>query len=242
MKPVVSLVIPFYNEEANVKKVATGLSRALGETGLSYELILVDNGSRDRTQELIRSTLRDDASARLVEVENNRGYGGGVLAGLKEAHGEILGFAAGDGQSDPKAVVQVLNKLRSEGLDLCKADRGIRHDGWLRAAISKWGNRVFQWSFPGIGTRDINGTPKLFTAALYEKMKPSSTDWFLDAEIVIKAHWLGASVGETGVESPPREEGTSNVRWITLLEFLRNVARFRWGREMREWKQREASV
>lgn len=238
MKPELSLVIPFFNEEENIEKVSAGISNVLDDAGISYELILVDNGSSDRTNELIRTRCADDPRCKLVEVKVNCGYGNGVLAGLRHASGDILGFTVGDGQSSPTAVIKVFEKLEAEGLDLCKARREIRHDGSTRAAVSKWGNRVFHWAFPVLGTTDINGTPKLFTSLLYQKVDPKSTDWFLDAEIVIKAHWLGARVGEADVESPPREAGSSNVRWTTLVEFLRNVARFRWGREIRDWRAR----
>lgn len=238
MKPELSLVIPFFNEQDNVEKVATGISTVLDAAGISHELILVDNGSADRTNELILSHVSGDPRCKLVEVKVNRGYGLGVLEGLRHASGQVRGFTVGDGQSSPHAVVRVFEKLKKDGLDLCKARREIRHDGSTRAAVSKWGNRIFEWSFPLLRTHDINGTPKLFTAELYEKLEPTSTDWFLDAEIVIKAHWLGASIGEAEVESPPRETGSSNVRWTTLVEFLRNVARFRWGRKIRAWKAR----
>ena len=112
---------------------------------------------------------------------------------------------------------------------LCKAARLVRHDGPLRAALTRIGNRLFRWCFPQLATRDINGTPKLFTRALYARLRLDSKDWFIDAELMIKAALAGAAAGEVVVESPPREGGRSHVRWATVAEFLWNLVRYRWG-------------
>ena len=235
-QPLLSVVIPFYNEADNVSAVSGLLAAALSAAKIPHELLLIDNGSTDATRRLAQAVADTEPGARVVVVERNRGYGGGVLAGLAASRGEVVGFMTGDGQVKPEAVVAVYRRLTGGGLDFCKALREVRHDGWKRAALSRWGNGLFRACFPVLRTQDINGTPKLMTRALYERLKPTSTDWFLDAEVVIKAHLLGASIAEVRVESPARQAGESNVRWTTVVEFLRNLARYRWGRALADWQ------
>jgi glycosyltransferase involved in cell wall biosynthesis len=227
--PLLSLVVPFFNESVTVIRVAEALLSTLRHAGLPHELLMVDNGSRDDTREYIEAAVRTHAAARLVVVPANLGYGWGVLEGLRQARGDVLGFMVGDGQVKPEAVVAVYRKLVEDDLSLCKAARTVRHDGAQRAALTRIGNRVFRWCFPQLTTTDINGTPKLFTRDLYVHAQLNSKDWFIDAELMIKAALAGAAVGEVMVESPARERGASHVRWGTVAEFLRNVARYRWG-------------
>lgn len=234
--PKLSIVIPFFNEENTVTAVAESLIVALEHAGIPHEVLLVDNGSSDATRQRAKAVAEAQPAARLVVVAHNHGYGGGVLAGLAASVGDVLGFITGDGQVKPDAVVTVYRRLVESEFDFCKAIRQVRHDGWQRAVLSQWGNRVFRWCFPMLRTVDINGSPKLFTRPLYERLRLSSTDWFLDAEIVIKSHVAQAAIGEVGVESPPRQAGESHVRWSTVIEFLRNLARYRWGHALTEWQ------
>ncbi len=235
-QPILSIVIPFFNEADNVSAVVGSLIAKLVKADITHEILLVDNGSTDATRERAQAVVKAHATARIVVVERNHGYGGGVLAGLCRARGRYLGFITGDGQVMPEAVLEVYRHLTESRLDFCKAVRQVRSDGWQRAALSRWGNRLFCWCFPMLRTYDINGSPKLFTRSMYERLQPTSTDWFLDAEIVIKAHLLRAAIGEVPVESPARASGESHVRWTTVVEFLRNLARYRWGRALVEWQ------
>jgi len=224
---LLSVVIPFFNESTNVSAVAEPLVLALRQAGISYELVLVDNGSWDDTRQHIHATVAKHPEARLVVVERNHGYGWGILEGLRHARGDVLGFIMGDGQVKPESVVRVYQTLIQENLEFCKGTRVVRYDGWQRVLLTRWGNRLFRLCFPTLKTSDINGTPKLFTRRLYEQMKPRSTDWFLDAELVIKASTARVAMGEVPVESPPRQLGRSHVNWGTVMEFLWNLLRYR---------------
>lgn len=224
-----SLVIPFFNESVNVTTVSEQVIAELRKAGISYELLLVDNGSHDDTRQRIQAVVQEHPEARLVIVERNVGYGAGVLEGLRHANGDVLGFMWGDGQVDPQSVVQVYQKVIQEGLAFCKATRVVRHDGWRRALLTSVGNRLFRWCFPAIRTWDINGNPKVFTREWYGQLTLTSMDWFLDAECVIKTSLAGVPMGEVPTESPPRQAGRSHVRWRTVVEFAWNLVRYRWG-------------
>jgi N-formylglutamate amidohydrolase len=95
-------------------------------------------------------------------------------------------------------------------------------------------NLLFRVLF-GYPHRDINGTPKVFTRELHQRLELRSKDWFVDAEVMLKAHDLGARFAEVEVEFHRREAGASHVRASAVVEFLRNMLRYRF-QERNAWK------
>src|SRR5258705_3631911 len=90
--PKLSLVIPLYDEEAGARAVAVGLYRALDAAAIDYELVLVDNGSRDRTGAIVDELSIENPRVRKVRVEVNRGFGYGILQGLAATRGAWVGY------------------------------------------------------------------------------------------------------------------------------------------------------
>lgn len=219
-----SLVIPLYNEEENARPVISELVPVLREAALPFELILVDNGSRDRTGPLLAELAGQFPEIRVVTVPVNQGYGWGVLQGLGAARGAVLGFMGGDGQTEPQDVVRVYRALERGDVALAKACRIRRQDGLQRRLITRIANLLFRLVF-GLRTRDVNGTPKLLRRELYERLNPRSKDWFLDAELMIGCARAGLPYREVPATFRPRARGASNVRAATLLEFLKNMFR-----------------
>src|SRR5438874_1449531 len=130
MAPDLSLAVPLYDEAQNVERVARGLLEAL--EGVSLELILVDNGSRDGTGGCIEALANGEPRIRPARVEVNRGYGRGVRAGLEGASGAWLGWMGGDGQIDPHDVRRLWERARDADAELVKVARVKRHDGVRR--------------------------------------------------------------------------------------------------------------
>jgi len=91
--------------------------------------------------------------------------------------------------------------------------------------------------YGGLGAIDINGSPKLFSRKVFEQMDLRSADWFLDPEIIVKAHHLGLRVIEIDVEGYARHGGVSNVRLDTCVEFVGNIGRYRFGDALEAWRR-----
>lgn len=235
--PDFSLVVPLYNEEATVCGVASGLISEFRNGGCTFELVLVENGSLDGTGAKILGLREAFPEIRHVRVERNEGYGWGVLRGLSEATGRTVGFMGGDGQISAGDVKRVWETARANPGSLVKVRRVRRFDGPIRVLTSAGFNALMRLCF-GCVSRDINGTPKLFPGEWLTNMQLESKDWFLDAEVLLKAAALGKNVVEVDVAFRKREAGLSHVRWSAVLEFLRNIARYRLGREWIEWKRR----
>ena len=234
-----SLVLLFFNEEENVTRVVEELSSTLDEAGCEFSLVLVDNGSRDRTPELIRRLAERDPRLKTVTVEENLGFGWGALRGLEAADGAWVGYMGGDGQVPPAEVLRLL-QLTGSGYDLIKVRRRERQDGFVRAWISNVYVMLVCLAF-GLPFYDVNATPRIFRREWLDKFRLASRDWFLDAELLIKAHLLGLTVREVPIVFRKREGGSSNVNLGTIFEFLKNIARFRFGKELREWKRENLS-
>ena len=235
----ISMVLLFYNEEENVVRVVDDLRATLSESGFDFDLILVDNGSHDRTPGLIQSLVDKDSRLKKVTVKENLGFGWGVINGLAAARSPWVGYMGGDGQVDPEDVINILN-LRQSGYDLIKVRRILRQDGFVRAWISNVYVMMVCLSF-GIPFYDVNATPRIFKKEWLTKFQLSSRDWFLDAELLIKSDLLGLTVKEVPIIFQKREGGSSNVNLGTIFEFLKNIAKFHFGKELREWKRKNLS-
>jgi glycosyltransferase involved in cell wall biosynthesis len=223
---VISLVLPLYNEADGVRATVASLTAALGGAGLAYELVLVNNGSTDDTAAVLREIEAAYPTVRVAHVAVNDGYGWGILCGLREAKGDVIGFMCGDGQIADEDVVRVCRRMLDENLDLCKVSRVVRRDGPQRRVMSAVYNAFFRLLFGG-HYADINGTPKLMRRTRYERLDLKSRDWFIDAELMIAAARERWRVGEVAVTFTAREQGSSNVRLTTSFEFVRNMLRYR---------------
>jgi glycosyltransferase involved in cell wall biosynthesis len=233
-----SLAIPFYNEEKNVKRVVSELVNEFEKASIDYELILVNNGSIDDTPHLLENLAKENPKRiKLVHVPVNQGYGWGSIGGFKEASGECVGYMCGDGQIKPQDVLMVFDCINTEDYDLVKVKRAVRKDGIIRKVLSRAYNFLFLVFF-NVKTLDVNASPKIFKRELLAKISPASKDWFIDAEIMIKAKYLKLKVREVPVEFLHREKGRSHVGFTTILEFARNMFDYKLGRGIREWKQK----
>lgn len=230
-----SLAFTFYNEEENIPGVIDSIAKALDSSGTDYELVLVDNGSADRTGEKLDGLARGNSRMKTVRLGRNRGYGGGIFAGLSAASGDFVGYMCGDGQIDAADVPALYRKMLSENCDLCKVLRVTRKDSLARKVISWAYNAAFRALF-GTSSQDINGTPKLIRRDWLGKLDIKSRDWFIDAEIMIKSGYLGMKVSEMPVTFYPRKKGKSSVGFSTVLEFAKNAFKL-FFRELKEWEK-----
>lgn len=223
-----SVAIPFYNEEANAERVVRDLLAALEPLHIPFEIIMVNNGSRDGTGEILDRLCEQDSRCKPVHLVVNAGYGGGILTGLYYCTGNYLGYVWGDGQIKGTDVARVYERIQEGDVAWAKGRRTERHYGMQRKIISRIYNFLFRFIFR-LPTKDANGVPKIFSRATYEQLDISSSDWFIDAEIVIKSVRQGLKFGEVPVIFHRREKGESHVNILTVVEFIINMIRFGLG-------------
>ncbi|MFN3326302.1 MAG: glycosyltransferase family 2 protein [Bryobacteraceae bacterium] len=224
--PNLSIVLPLYNEEGAAEPVIKAVHGILLAARIPFEIVTVQNGSRDRTPEILARLAERLAELRIVEVPVNRGFGYGVLQGLKACSGEVIGYMPGDGQIDPEVLPRLYSRMIEASADLAQGRRIRRGDGPLRWFISKVYNLLAS-ALLGLPGGDLNGHPKLMTRDLYTALRLCSEDHFLDAELMAKAHRLGARITALDLNFLPRAAGCSKVRIGTCFEFVVNLARLR---------------
>jgi glycosyltransferase involved in cell wall biosynthesis len=222
--PRLSIVAPAYDEEANLAALAKEVREAL-EGQFSWELILVDDGSRDGTAEVIRGLARTDPRYRGVFLVKNGGQTAATAAGLAACRGELIGTIDADLQNDPADLPALVAAI--EGCDAVVGYRRERRDSFVRRASSRFANRVRNW-ISGDSIRDTGCSLKVFRAeairslALFDGMHR-----FLPT--LLRYH--GYVVHEVPVSHRPRTRGVSKygIRNRALRAFIDLLA-VRWMR------------
>lgn len=221
------VVIPFYDEAGCAEHVASSALKTLKESGVEFQLVLVDNGSHDATRRMLSQVAAPDGRAEVVVVGQNRGYGHGVVQGLLRLRARYVGWMDGDGQVGAEAIVALYRKMRSERADFGCGRRILRTDGWKRRFASRAYNALVTL-FLGLRFADINAKPKLLAYHLLPSIAPHADDWFLDTEVVFGACKIVDARVRIPVASVHREGGKSKVSGSSVLEFLKNLVIFRW--------------
>ena len=221
------LAVPLLNEEALVDGVVEELLHALRSAPVPFRLVLVDNGSTDRTGERVDALAAAHPEVLPLHLATNQGYGGGILdgvyAGIAAFDPTMVGWAWGDGQVDP-GVLPELVAACIRGAELAKVVRRERQDGLHRWLIT----RAYHLALRGMKRHvpDVNGCPKVLRRATFEALAPQERGWCLDPEVVLTLHARGATIAERPAVMRPRAGGRSKVRAATLLEFVRFLRRW----------------
>ncbi len=227
-----TLVVPCYNERELLEHTVPPLFAALAAAVPDCELVLVDNGSTDGTGEIIARLCAADPRIRPARVPVNEGYGLGVLTGYAVARGRCVGHIPADGPVAPEDVAMLARRALHAGPGiLVTAVRLRRADTAARILVSRAYNLCFMLLF-GRYTADINGTPKFAHAPDLARMALVSRDYFLEAEMMIKARRLGMRTDAVEVISRERGGGRSKVSarlFTAIAEFVRNLLRARFG-------------
>ena len=193
---------------------------------IDYELILVNNGSKDKTQEFLEEIKKENKRVKIIHLKNNAGFGGGIIAGLNKAEGKYVGFTCSDGQISPADTLEILKKLKTENLDLCKARRVARHDGFIRYILSKFYNTLILLLF-FIRVKDINGYPLIMKQKVYKNLDIKLKNWMINLEILSKVLKNKYKLGDVPVTFRARRRGISHVKFGTPVNFLMQLIRFR---------------
>jgi glycosyltransferase involved in cell wall biosynthesis len=221
-----SLVLPIYNEEGCVEKVLRDYSSILDREQIDYEIVAVNNGSVDKTGEIIDRLHKENPRITPYHVKVNEGMTNGVVKGLDHAKGDNLGFSDGDGQVPAEAIVKVWHTFKDSNAMLAKGTRINRQDGIKRRVASYFYNFAIGAAFL-FRMDDVNGKPKIFKREFYDQINIETKEWFLDGEVIIKLLHKGYKAKEVKVNFPPRESGASKVSYFTVREFMKSILYWR---------------
>jgi glycosyltransferase involved in cell wall biosynthesis len=203
--PEISLVIPFYNEEQNVRPLAERVRSALAYSGISYEVVGVDDGSRDGTLRELEAAHAADPRFKVLKLRGNFGQTQAMMAGFDHARGQVIVTMDGDLQNDPTDIPQLVAKL-DEGFDVVCGWRKDRKDHFIsRKLPSKIANRLIGWT-TGVRVHDYGCSLKAYRASVLRSLHMySDMHRFIPAMVTLS----GARVTEVVVKHHPRTAGKS---------------------------------
>jgi glycosyltransferase involved in cell wall biosynthesis len=227
---LLSVVVPVYNEEENVGLLVEAVRSALGGE-FPWELLLVDDGSADRTVAIIEELAAADPRVRLVALARNYGQTQAMQAGFDEAVGDVIVSMDGDLQNDPRDIPLLVAKLQ-EGYDLVAGYRLKRQDRFLTRKVPSWAaNRIIR-AITKVDIRDNGCSLKAYRRWTLDRMALySDMHRFLPA---LAAATAGARIAEIPVRHHPRRHGQSKYglsRILKILADLFTITLISWFRE-----------
>jgi glycosyltransferase involved in cell wall biosynthesis len=214
-KPVsVSVFFPCYNEQDNVGRVVKRAIEVLEPTGADFEVIIVNDGSADRTGQAADEIAKTDKRIKAVHHAKNQGYGAALQTGFRSATKEYVFFTDGDGQFDIGEMPALLPLM--EKYDIVCGYRLNRQDPFMRKLNGKMWTKLVCILF-GMKIRDIDCAFKLFRREVFDHIKMSSAGALISAEVLARATRAGYKITEVGVHHYPRTAGKqtgANLRVI----------------------------
>jgi glycosyltransferase involved in cell wall biosynthesis len=200
-----SLFLPVYNEEDNLRPLHEKITASMAALGRTYEVIYVDDGSSDNSYEVLREIASRDPRAKIVRFRRNYGQTAAMAAGIRAATGEILIPMDADMQNDPADVANLLAKL-AEGYDVVSGWRKHRQDKAVtRVLPSMMANRLISW-ISGVSLHDYGCSLKAYRREVLADVRLYGE---MHRFIPIYASWAGARVTEMPVLHHPRLHGES---------------------------------
>ena len=214
-----SIIIPTFDEEENIGPLYQALMAAVPALGRSFEVIFVDDGSRDRTFERLAAIAAGDRRVRVVKLRRNYGQAPAMAAGIEHAQGDVLVTMDADLQNDPADIGCLLAKLE-EGYDLVVGWRHERQDKWLsRRLPSVIANRLIA-SVTGVDVKDNGCTLKAFRAELIKRIPLYGE---MHRFIPAIASTFGCRLAEVKVHHHPRRHGHSKYGLSRIYRVLLDI-------------------
>jgi glycosyltransferase involved in cell wall biosynthesis len=225
-----SLILPAHNEEANLSYVVQEALRVLPTAFRDFEIIIVDDGSRDRTPEIADRLAAEEPRVRVVHHPRNRGYGAALTSGFSVATGDYWMFMDSDRQFDINDIHRLIPYIGK--YDIVAGFRIKRRDPFYRFIIGYTFNTIVKLLF-GVNMKDIDCGFKIFRSDILRGMTLESPGALINTEIHAKANRQKATVVEVGVNHYPRVVGEqSGASLKVILRALWEIARL-WMRMRR---------
>jgi glycosyltransferase involved in cell wall biosynthesis len=201
-----SIVVPFHNEDDSVTELYDRLKVVMESSGEAFELVFVDDGSHDRTFDLLNQIAHVDSRVTVIKLRRNFGQTSALAAGFDHARGEYVIAMDGDLQHDPGDIPAFLEKIE-EGYDIVSGWRKVRIDNlWMRRIPSRAAN----WLMAKLSGVDIHDFGTTFKAYRREILNQIPLYGELHRFIPALASWYGASIVEIPIKNINREAGASH--------------------------------
>ncbi len=203
--PEISVLVPVLDEAETIEELSTRVAAVLEAEGRSFELVFIDDGSRDGTSEQVRRVHLRDARVKLVRLRRNFGKAAALCAGIEHSSGRLVVTIDGDLQDQPEEIPRLLSKLEDEDLDLVSGWKRDRQDPMMKTLPS----RLFNWATRKLAQVDLHDFNCGFKAYRREALEQISIYGELHRYIPVLASRRGFKIGEVRVAHQARLHGQS---------------------------------
>ena len=213
-----SLFFPTYNEEGNIKKVVLNAKKTLLKTAKNWEIIVVNDGSKDDTMKIVSDLSKEEPRIRLINHRTNRGYGGSLQSGFYNSKYYWITFTDSDGQFDFSEIDNFIKTQKETNADLVIGYYKKRQVSKFKIITSKmWELAVFVLF--GLHVKDVDCGFKLISKRVVEKIPKldSERGAFISSEFLIKSKKAGFKIVEIPITHYPRTAGKGTGRDIKVI-------------------------
>ena len=238
--PALSCFFPAHNEEANLEGLVEEALAALPALADQFEIIIVNDGSKDRTPQIADALAAASPDlVRVVHHPTNLGYGAALRSGFRAARMDLVAFTDGDRQFRVADLGRLTARLAGpDAPDAVVGYRIRRADPVIRTVYARLYRLAYRALF-GLRVRDVDCACKLFRRDVLARVRVESGGAFFSAELLIKVRAAGGNVGEVGVDHYPRTAGSQtgakpSVIWRAVTDF--------WNLRLRLWANRERAL
>jgi putative flippase GtrA len=216
-----SVILPAYNEEALIEQTVVHVMQTLTQWMQDFEVIVVNDGSKDRTGEIVARLSNYDRRIRLINHQGNKGYGAALVTGFESVTKDLAFFMDSDGQFDIHDLVRFFPLIEEYGAVL--GYRMERQDTWMRK-LNAWSWKKLVGFMFGVHVRDLDCAFKLFRADFFRTNRLETRGAMINAEILYKLSRAGYTYTEVGVQHLPRRAGkATGAKPSVILRALREL-------------------
>jgi glycosyltransferase involved in cell wall biosynthesis len=210
----ITIFFPCYNEEHNIERVTREALDVAGRLFDDYEIIIVNDGSRDNTGAIADRLAKENPFVRVIHHEHNKGYGAALRTGFENATKELVFYTDGDGQFKIEEITKLLPLI--DKYDIVSGYRIRRQDSLIRKINAfMWGllvNALFK-----INVSDVDSAFKLYKRKIFDEITLTSQGALIDTEIFAKARAKGYTITEVGVNHYPRVAGEQTGAKLSVI-------------------------
>jgi len=223
-----SIIIPAYNEEATIEEIISKVRAVRLPEGLSREIVIVNDGSKDRTGEILKHFNGQEDI--LIVHQINQGKTAALLTGFKNATGDIFLIQDADLEYDPNQYPKLLQPILDGQTEVVYGSRFL---GRIEAmeSINRWANEISNRTFRflyGLSVTDINTGYKVFTRRAWEGMVIVSKNFGFETEFTVKLSFRGYKIQEVAIDYTARtREAGKKIKWSTALEMFWPIIKYR---------------
>jgi len=209
-----SIFFPAYNEEANAKKSVEEAIQVAKKITNDYEVIVVDDGSSDRTAQIINQLAKNNSHVVAVHHKKNQGYGGALITGIKKSCNDLIFFSDIDLQFNLGELTKFIPYI--DKYDVVIGYRNPRKDPFMRLA-NAWGWKTLINMLFHLEVKDIDCAFKLFNHRVFDKIQVHSRGAMISAEMLIRIKRAGFSIKELPVKHYPRVAGSPTGAKLSVI-------------------------